>query len=88
VTPQEGTGVWYISEDLESDLMVYMASSQDCPFLKPLVYNGVIWEWNDRKEQWVKAKSAEVSALPSKVRIVIKLRNHDELNGVSEMFPQ
>jgi len=36
----------------------------------------------------VKAKSAEVSALPSKVRVVInKLRNHEELNGVYEMLP-
>jgi len=87
VTPAEGTGIWYISQDFESDLMVYMASSQDCPFMKRRDYDGVIWEWNDQKSQWVKAKFAEISALQSKVRIVIdKLRAHDELNGTYEMM--
>jgi len=90
VTPSEGTGIWYISQDFESDLMVYMASSQDCPFMKRRDYDGVIWEWNEQKEQWVKAKSAEISALQSKVRVVInKLRAHEELNGTYEMvLPQ
>lgn len=87
VTPTEGTGIWYISTDFESDLMVYMASFQDCPFMKRRDYDGVIWEWNDQKEQWVKAKSAEISALQSKVRVVIdKLRAHEELNGTYEMM--
>jgi len=44
VTPPEGTGIWHISHDFESDLMVYVASSEDCPFIKPKEYDGFIWE--------------------------------------------
>jgi len=86
ITPSEGTGIWYISHDFESDLMVYVASSEDCPFIKPSIYDGVIWEWDERKEQWVKAKAAEIAGLQSKVRIKIdKLEAHKELNGTYEM---
>jgi len=86
ITPPEGTGIWYISHDFESDLMVYVASSEDCPFIKPRDYDGVIWEWNDRLEQWVKAKAAEIAGLQRKVRIVIdKLESHKDLNGTYEM---
>jgi len=89
-TPQEGTGIWYISHDFESDLMVYIASSEECPFIKPRDYDGVIWEWHERKEQWVKAKEAEIAGLQQKVRIVIdNLEAHKDLNGTYEMvFPQ
>jgi len=86
ITPPKGTGIWYISHDFESDLMVYVASSEDCPFIKPRDYDGVIWEWHERKEQWVKAKEAEIAGLQQKVRIVIdKLEAHNELNGTYEM---
>jgi len=86
ITPAEGTGIWYISHDFESDLMVYVASSEDCPFIKPRQYDGVIWEWHERKEQWVKAKAAEIAGLQHKVRIKIdKLETHRELNGTYEM---
>merc|ERR1719285_1372645 len=86
ITPAEGTGIWYISHDFESDLMVYVASSEDCPFIKPRQYDGVIWEWHERKEQWVKAKAAEIAGLKPKVRIKLdKLEAHKELNGTYEM---
>merc|ERR550534_1340252 len=80
ITPSEGTGIWYISHDFESDLMVYVASSESCPFIKPREYDGVIWEWHERKEQWVKAKAAEIAGLQREVRIKItKLEAHKEL---------
>jgi len=86
ITPSEGTGIWYISHDFESDLMVYVASSEKCPFIKPRDYDGVIWEWHERLEQWVKAKAAEIAGLQREVRIAIdKLDSHKELNGVYEM---
>jgi len=86
ITPSEGTGIWYISHDFESDLMVYVASSESCPFIKPKEYDGVIWEWHERKEQWVKAKAAEITGLQRRVRIKItKLEAHKELNGIYEM---
>jgi len=86
ITPPEGTGIWYICHDFESDLMVYVASSEDCPFIKPRDYDGVIWEWHERMEQWVKAKAAEIAGLQRKVRIVIdKLESHTALNGTYEM---
>jgi len=90
ITPSEGTGIWYISHDFESDLMVYVASSESCPFIKPREYDGVIWEWHERKEQWVKAKAAEIAGLQREVRIKItKLEAHKELNGTYEMvLPQ
>merc|ERR1719285_767782 len=90
ITPAEGTGIWYISHDFESDLMVYVASSENCPFIKPREYDGVIWEWHEGKAQWVKAKAAEIAGLQRKVRIKItKLEAHKELNGTYEMvLPQ
>jgi len=86
VTPSEGTGIWYISHDFESDLMVYVASSEEAPFVKPHDFDGVIWEWHERKEQWVKAKAAEIAGLQNTIRIVVdKLQSHRDLNGVYEM---
>lgn len=83
---QRVCGIWYCSKDFDEDLMVYRASNEDVPYIQPRKFDSPIWEWNEKKNQWLRTESVKISPIFGPLRCEITgLEHHPSYNGTYQM---